>query len=367
MVEEPPSDKPRLPDLRRQLQAALVLVPGSRVDSRIRGTKGVMANSDVASVVELMYQLDTPRGDWLTRVTESMRPIMDRHHMGVVGAFYTCPDACTWRIESTVVQDVAPRILVDYLSFLSTPPATLLDDTVLSRRWYVCSQLRRWSDIQLAFDNMSGAADKLTLTALEPDGNGCLFGSFQRDRTPASQALSRTLSLLGTHLTAAHRLRAHLSRSDVDEATFVLDPAGRLQGVSGRTPTAAGRARLQRVVRARDRARSRKGLQEPALLDDWQSFVEMGLTLIDRFERDGRRWVLAIDNRPAPVGLAQLSQREREVVRQAVLGLSNKVIAYNTGLAHSTVRVLLARAAAKLGARSRAELVAQAAPRHTAA
>ena len=88
----------------------------------------------------------------------------------------------------------------------------------------------------------------------------------------------------------------------------------------------------------------------------------MGLTLIDQFERDDRRWVLAIDNRPAPVGLAKLSEREREVVRQAILGLSNKVTAYNIGLAHSTVRVLLARAAAKLGAGSRAELVARPLP-----
>jgi DNA-binding CsgD family transcriptional regulator len=314
-----------------------------------------------------MYDLDAPRGEWLTRVTESLRPFLDRHHLGAVGAFYTCPDACTWRIESTVVQDVAPRILLGYLEYLSAPPSTLLDDTVLSRRWYVCSQLRRWSDVEDAFDAMPVAADKLTLTTIEPDGGGVLFGSFQRERTPPSHGLARTLTLLGTHLTAAHRLRAQFFRPDATAATFVLDPAGRLHGATGKTPAAAGRARLQRAVSAREGARSRKGRQEPALLDDWRSFVEMGLTLIDHFERDGRRWVLAIDNRPVPVGLAQLSRREREVVRQAVLGLSNKAIAYNTGLAHSTVRVLLARAAAKLGAHSRAELVAHVAPRHTAA
>jgi DNA-binding CsgD family transcriptional regulator len=35
----------------------------------------------------------------------------------------------------------------------------------------------------------------------------------------------------------------------------------------------------------------------------------------------------------------------------------DKLIAYELGLAHSTIRVLLARAAQKLGARSRAELL----------
>jgi DNA-binding NarL/FixJ family response regulator len=41
------------------------------------------------------------------------------------------------------------------------------------------------------------------------------------------------------------------------------------------------------------------------------------------------------------------------------LGRSNKLIAYELGLAHSTVRVLVARAAEKCGARARAELMAR--------
>lgn len=55
--------------------------------------------------------------------------------------------------------------------------------------------------------------------------------------------------------------------------------------------------------------------------------------------------------------LAALSSRERQVAELARIGASNKEIAYELGLAHSTVRVLLARAATKLGAESRAALV----------
>jgi len=39
-----------------------------------------MANSDVACVVERMYDMEAPRGEWLTRVTASLRPVLDRHH-----------------------------------------------------------------------------------------------------------------------------------------------------------------------------------------------------------------------------------------------------------------------------------------------
>jgi DNA-binding CsgD family transcriptional regulator len=59
-------------------------------------------------------------------------------------------------------------------------------------------------------------------------------------------------------------------------------------------------------------------------------------------------------------GVAHLSDREREIVGRALRGCNNKVIANDLGLAHSTVKVLMARAATKLGARSRDELVEKA-------
>ena len=52
-----------------------------------------------------------------------------------------------------------------------------------------------------------------------------------------------------------------------------------------------------------------------------------------------------------------LTEREHQIVALAVLGQHNKLIAYNLGISHSTVRVLMARAARKLGARSRDELI----------
>jgi DNA-binding NarL/FixJ family response regulator len=48
------------------------------------------------------------------------------------------------------------------------------------------------------------------------------------------------------------------------------------------------------------------------------------------------------------------------VVRQALCGLPNKAIAYALGLAPSTVRVLMARAAAKVGVPSRRKLLEKA-------
>jgi DNA-binding NarL/FixJ family response regulator len=64
---------------------------------------------------------------------------------------------------------------------------------------------------------------------------------------------------------------------------------------------------------------------------------------------------------PADPGLECLTHREREVVLRALRGGANKEIAYELGLAHSTVRVFIARAAEKLGATSREDLLEKAA------
>jgi DNA-binding CsgD family transcriptional regulator len=53
-----------------------------------------------------------------------------------------------------------------------------------------------------------------------------------------------------------------------------------------------------------------------------------------------------------------LSRREREVLELAARNLTNKEIAFELGLAAATVRVLLVRAAEKLGARGRNQAVA---------
>jgi DNA-binding CsgD family transcriptional regulator len=79
-------------------------------------------------------------------------------------------------------------------------------------------------------------------------------------------------------------------------------------------------------------------------------------TVVEQFVRDGFFYRLA--RRPVrDEGMERLTKREQEALEYALDGLSNKTIAYALGLAPSTVGVLLFRAAAKLGVKSRRDLL----------
>jgi DNA-binding CsgD family transcriptional regulator len=90
----------------------------------------------------------------------------------------------------------------------------------------------------------------------------------------------------------------------------------------------------------------------------WKGLVSTRWSLVDHFESDGKRYVLAHRNDVALSGFEALTARERQALGFAALGHGNKLIAYELGVAPSTVAVLLHRAARKLGASSRAELIA---------
>src|SRR6185503_16434263 len=73
---------------------------------------------------------------------------------------------------------------------------------------------------------------------------------------------------------------------------------------------------------------------------------------------NGRRYVVARENEADTPDFSAFTDRERQVVVHAALGLSNKEIAYTLGISATTVRVLVARAAHRLGLRTRRELLA---------
>jgi DNA-binding CsgD family transcriptional regulator len=113
------------------------------------------------------------------------------------------------------------------------------------------------------------------------------------------------------------------------------------------------------AVLQRERVRDIAAKDAQRVVRSLKGLVDARWTLVDHYETDGKRYVLARENAPKPLGPARLSLREQQVVALAALGRTNKLIAYELGLAYSTVRVLIARACLKVGATNPSELVAR--------
>jgi DNA-binding CsgD family transcriptional regulator len=163
---------------------------------------------------------------------------------------------------------------------------------------------------------------------------------------------------VAAHIAAGHRLRRRLQRGRDATPEAVLAPDGKVVHAEGEATAKEARERLRESARTRERAHGSLRRKDPDLaVAEWKGLVAARWTLVDQFENDGRRYLVARRNDVEMIGLESLSPRERAAVGFAALGHTNKLIAYEMGIAASTVAVLLSRAARRLGVRSRAELV----------
>jgi DNA-binding NarL/FixJ family response regulator len=170
---------------------------------------------------------------------------------------------------------------------------------------------------------------------------------------------------VSAHLGAGLRLRA-VARGlqlDAEPVEAVLDSGGRVHDARAGAVSISARELLREAVRRIDKARTTEGRSDPdAAMDSWEGLVDGRWSLVDRFDTDGKRFVVAVKNDPAHPDPRGLTTREREVSEFVGLGRSTKEISYILGVSLSAVTNLTAEAQAKLGLSSRAELAAFFAP-----
>lgn len=212
----------------------------------------------------------------------------------------------------------------------------------------------RFSELPvLAFARQFGVRDQIVAKAVDPRGNGCLLWAGSPDETTVPTRHALRWSRVMTHLLAALRLRTALA----SRLEAVLEPGGRVVHAEGVARERPLREALRDAVLHVERARSRAGSADAdAALSRWHALVSGRWSLVDSFERDGRRFLVARRNDPELASPRSLSQRERQILAYAALGHPNKYIAYALGIAPSTVSSHLMSGMRRLRLRSRAEL-----------
>jgi len=228
--------------------------------------------------------------------------------------------------------------------------------------------LSNWSDLESQGDDnldermgKHAIRDKWMVNGISPSGDGCALWAFSDRKHPLSEGERFLLRKLAPHPEISYRLwnrNAGLDPLSAAAVEAILRPDGKVEHAEHSAKPNEARAALTKSSKLRDWARSSGRRREPELaVSAWRGLSAACWTLVDSVESDGKRYILARENLPDHSEQLALSTRELQVTALARLGRTNKVIAYELGLSASTVRVLMARAARKLGVRTRSELV----------
>ncbi len=205
--------------------------------------------------------------------------------------------------------------------------------------------------------------ESLNILALDASQRGLAILANREElaSSPPDAATLETWTRVAGHIAAAVRLRARLAGPGAPAAEAIVSPSGKVEHAEGDARSRVALAALRDAVRQVDRARTERVRDQREALSLWQALHAGRWSLMDVFERDGRRYYVARENRPAPPAQAHLSrftERERQVVSLLALGRANKAIAYELGLSMSTVATLVRRAMRRSGAESSAQLAA---------
>lgn len=332
-----------------------------------------MDRSDLIGIVEAAYDGGGSERDWLRRIVEASQPLLGRG-LGVTG----------YLVDPSEGGPPRPHM-----------PLTVGGPRGWRRLWEAMNQAGRWDrEIeevyrnQLPVETMSttlggrafaaldavvmqlghplGMRDWLAVKAIDPGGFGCVVSAPLPKVTKVSAGFQRRWARVAAHLAAGLRLRRRIARTKAADhpltgADAVLGKSFRVEHAEGPAESREARELLRTAAIAIDRARGQLRRRDPdEAVSVWRGLVDGRWSLVDHFDRDGRRYLIARQNAPTAPPNPALSERERVVVGLAALGRSNKLIAYELGIADAAVSMALSRAAKKLGVSSRAELVAAA-------
>jgi len=228
-------------------------------------------------------------------------------------------------------------------------------------------ELGRPEALQTYVSHIEYCKDVLYLAAVNPNGAGVAIIAPLKEITTLSRHESRQWQMLAAHIEAAHRLREGIALKEEEQGTagdFPLRAEAVLDARNFRVTDAAGAARrptasqrLREAAVAIDRARGRMRKTDPRkALEGWKALIHGRWSVVDWFDTDGRRFVLAIPNAPEITDPRGLTTRESQVAWMAAAGMTNKVIAYRLGLSTSRISLVLRSAMRKLGVRTRTQL-----------
>ena len=322
-------------------------------------------------IAEAAYDLEVGADDWLARVLEAGRQTFDLG-LGAAAALMSGASPEGQALITQLVPGTAgPGLISAIIRAAQEMGPAMLQQTIdaVAGGVSVLSENReRRPAVYEAMTRNAGCEDFLQLWALDPDLHGVNIAIPSPKTVRLSKRARAHWRMLLIHITAAHRLRRGLTEpagvrgialTDMPlNAEALLDPKNfRVSEAAGGAQDKGASEIIRDAAVRIDKARSKLRKTDPEqALETWQGLVRGRWSLVDWFDSDGRRFVLAKPNAPNIGDPRGLTEREAQVVTYAALGESGKIIGYRFGLSTSTVSALLMSAMHKLGVTSQAQL-----------
>jgi DNA-binding CsgD family transcriptional regulator len=325
-------------------------MPGSQVETR------------PFEFLQRAYDLDLTHLQWQSEVVDGLSALFPeaQARFGFVyelenGAIalphaHHSPDG----VPSSLVGDVIQELGANHQA-----ETTRLFDTIqcstLSQR---LEELEANHVAQLFQEN--GIVDCAAICAGNASGMGFFFGAFLDTPTTLQASFRRRWLAVASHLAAIRRLHVTLSGSDpLEKAEMVFDPKqSKILDLRGSAQTPTTRERLRRAALNLDQLKLAK-VSDDERLSRWQALVAGQWSLVDVFDSDGRRFVIALANSPEGQRFAGLSRKQAQIVWYLLQGHSQTFIGYELGLSQSTIAYHLQRARQVFRASDDSELIAR--------
>lgn len=320
--------------------------------------------ADLLGLIEAAYRVDVPEDEWLAGITSAGNDLFDRG-LGTAAYLYSLGDAEPVVTRLALGGSFDPSWLAVFQNRIGEQYPQVVDGPPVGWRSWMHIQaamgasIPEMQSIASAFDAFGGAKDVFAINGRDPQGFGVWLGAPQKKKRKLTDEELELYKRVSAHLAAAYRIRRALgTKRPTDAADAVLTPSGKIEHAVGDARGEEARSALRKATLALDRARTsevRKDAEGATRI--WRGLVDGRWTLLDHFDRDGKRFVVAAKNdieikKPRP-----LSTRERQVLAYGAMDHTNKEIAYALGLSAATVRVLIARASQKLGVRGRVDAI----------